>query len=192
MKLGVHAKRDYAAQILDQELRASHAGETGAVFIYRGALAANALLKPFRSKSTHLALQSFATQHLKTEQAHVALFEGDLPHFRGSFFLIFWMVAGFLTGFVPGLLGANWFYYTIFCVERFVDEHYESQCAGLATLGAQYRDVITTFTHCQQEEQHHRDEALNAMTQKPNQAMKIWGAMVDIGSKIAVSVAKRI
>ena len=192
MKSEVQVKRDYAAQILDQELRASHAGETGAVFIYRGALAAHALLKPFRSKSTYNALHAFATQHLKTEQSHVALFEEDLPNFRGSFLLIFWMIAGFLTGFIPALLGANWFYYTIYCVERFVDEHYESQCADLATLGAQYHDVVTTFTQCQQEEQHHRDEALDAMTRKPNRAMKVWGAMVDIGSKLAVSVAKKI
>ncbi|WP_421131651.1 demethoxyubiquinone hydroxylase family protein [Alteromonas sp. A079] len=192
MKAGAHVKRDSATQQLDQELRASHAGETGAVFIYRGALAANILMKPFRSNSTYSRLQSFATQHLKTEQSHVAMFENELPHFRGSFLLLFWIVAGFVTGFLPTLLGANWFYYTIYCVERFVDEHYESQCAGLATLGAQYRDVVTTFRQCQQEEQHHRDEALNAMTRPPNKVMKMWGAMVDNGSKVAVSVAKRI
>ena len=54
---------------LRKDLRSDHAGETGAVMIYKGILAV----------SHDPALRSFACTHLKTEQKHLALFDSWLP-----------------------------------------------------------------------------------------------------------------
>ena len=50
------------------EMRSNHAGETGAVWIYKGILAL----------SFDAEIRSFAEHHLATEQEHLAFFEGWL------------------------------------------------------------------------------------------------------------------
>ena len=57
---------NYAKQV-DKELRASHAGETGAVWIYRGALFAEFVLKLVNLSGTNNEAQPFIHEHLKTE-----------------------------------------------------------------------------------------------------------------------------
>ncbi|WP_420933032.1 demethoxyubiquinone hydroxylase family protein [Alteromonas sp. A081] len=200
---------DNSISIVDKELRASHAGETGAVWIYRGALTADFLVSivtglwaklssPIQSrkqkeeqKRNH-SVSSFASEHLVTEKNHLDIFENHMPPFRGSYMLLLWMVAGFITGFLPRVLGRNWFFYTIYCVEYFVDEHYEAQCRLLESVETAPFDVLEKCRQCQLDEQSHRDEAYNAMTTPPTHAMKLWGKMVGKGSAIAVVVAKKI
>ncbi|MEM7610905.1 MAG: demethoxyubiquinone hydroxylase family protein [Pseudomonadota bacterium] len=54
---------------LARELRSDHAGETGAVWIYRGLLAA----------SRNPELRAFAEEHFEAERQHLAFFESWLP-----------------------------------------------------------------------------------------------------------------
>ena len=168
------------------ELRASHAGEMGAVWIYRGVLMANV----FR-RDTDIA--RFAAHHLETEKRHLAGFENRLHFFRGSVLLFFWALAGFATGFLPALLGRNWIYYTIYCVESFVDKHYHSQIKMLGTddhpLTVMMLDAIKSY---HQDEQSHRDEALHAVTKPPTTSMKIWGWLIEKGSEAAVALSRVI
>jgi ubiquinone biosynthesis monooxygenase Coq7 len=183
---------------VDKELRASHAGETGAVWIYRGALTAEFLVSLVSfSRSPHknnkaLSVKAFANEHLQTEKTHQSIFENEMPAFRGSYMLLLWMVAGFLTGFIPRILGRNWFFYTIYCVEYFVDQHYEAQCCLLENVDPLPSEVLRKFRQCQQDEQSHRDEAYQAMTSTPSFTMKLWGKIVGKGSAAAVAVAKLI
>lgn len=168
------------------ELRASHAGETGAVWIYRGVLMANV----FR-RDTDIA--RFAAHHLETEKRHLAGFENRVHFFRGSVLLFFWALAGFATGFLPALLGRNWIYYTIYCVESFVDQHYRAQ---FALLGQNSHPVITVFIHEMREfhadEVSHQNEARAKMTRQPSAAMRLWGKAVGLGSAVAVGLARRL
>ena len=166
------------------ELRASHAGETGAVWIYRGIL-----LIEFFSRDT--PLRQFARHHLQTEKRHLAGFEHIIHHFRGSILLPVWCIAGLLTGAIPALLGRNWVYYTIFCVETFVDEHYAHQFKVIERdthpITEKFRNEMHNF-HA--DEQQHRAEALNAMTCAPTRPMQIWGKLIKSGSGVAVSLAR--
>ena len=73
------------------ELRASHAGETGAVWIYRGIL----LVNRFKRDAE---IETFAKHHLATEKDHLTQFENLIHRFRGSALLIIWMFAGFMMG----------------------------------------------------------------------------------------------
>ena len=183
---------DNHAKQVDKELRASHAGETGAVWIYRGALFAECVLKLVNLSGTKSEAQPFIHEHFKTERRHLAVFENEMPLFRGSFILPLWIASGFITGFIPRLCGINCFYYTIYRVEQFVDSHYEEQCKRISALPIPPSNVINRFRQCQADEQHHRDEALLLMTKRPSLLMKLWGAAVEKGSSIAVAIAKVI
>lgn len=168
------------------ELRASHAGEFGAVWIYRGILFVNAFKKDED-------IQAFAQHHLATEKVHLAGFETHIHEFRGSLLLFAWGLAGFFTGVLPSLFGRDWVFYTIFCVESFVDEHYREQ---LAILNHDNSPLIKEFSHQMKsfhaDELAHRDEAKALMTKPENQLMHLWGALVGRGSGFAVKVAKLI
>jgi hypothetical protein len=94
-----------------RELRSDHAGETGAVFIYRGVLAV-------AKRRGDEELIVFATRHATTEAEHLRLIEGWLPPRQRSRLLGPWKLAGWLTGALPALAGRRALYATIAAVER--------------------------------------------------------------------------
>jgi ubiquinone biosynthesis monooxygenase Coq7 len=168
------------------ELRASHAGETGAVWIYRGIL----LVNRFKRDSD---IETFAKHHLATEKEHLSQFENLIHRFRGSALLLIWIFAGFMMGVLSAILGKNWVYYTIFKVESFVDVHYRQQITALSELEfLDKSEIISMMKVCNADEEAHRDEAFNAMTIKPSMAMCVWGKLVATGSHCAVVIAKLI
>ena len=96
---------------LTAELRSDHAGEFGAVRIYRGILAV----------TRDPALRAFAERHGETEQSHLDLIETLLPVAQRSRLLPLWRLAAWLTGALPALFGTGAVYATIDAVETFVD-----------------------------------------------------------------------
>ncbi len=169
-----------------QELRSDHAGELGAVQIYRGILAV--------TRNEQLIL--FANMHMATEIDHLAQIEAWVPIARRSRLLLAWSVAGWLTGALPALFGANAVYRTIAAVETFVDQHYQSQLNLIDTIPAnpQLQALRGLLAKCQQDEIHHRDEALacsEARAENPSLLMRCWLFCVSQGSAGAVAFAKR-
>lgn len=170
------------------ELRTDHAGETGAVWIYRGVLAI----------TRDAALREFAQRHLATEQEHLRLVCELVPPQQRSWLLGPWRIAGFMTGALPALFGPRAVYGTIAAVETFVDRHYEDQIRALDGRPeyAALRELLLT---CQADECHHRDEAA-ALTRvagggsppKPGAVLRLWCAVVGWGSETAVKIARRI
>jgi ubiquinone biosynthesis monooxygenase Coq7 len=134
-----------------RELRSDHAGETGAVFIYKGITA----VARWRQDAQLLA---FARQHGDTEAEHLRLMEDWLPAERRSRLLVPWRMAGWLTGALPALFGRRAVYSTIAAVETFVDVHYQQQINHLQQHGGP-DGLLPLLLHCQADEQHHRDEA---------------------------------
>jgi demethoxyubiquinone hydroxylase (CLK1/Coq7/Cat5 family) len=168
---------------LARELRSDHAGETGAVQIYRGILAL----------ARDPALRRFAEHHLATEQRHLARLEALQPAVPRSRLLALWRPAGWLTGALPALFGPRAVYATIAAVETFVDHHYAQQIeaidrdperAGLAPLRALLAD-------CRGDELRHRDEALAANPARGPFA-RAWARLVGLGSAAAVAAARRL
>jgi ubiquinone biosynthesis monooxygenase Coq7 len=164
------------------DLRSDHAGETGAVFIYRGILAV----------SRDADVRDFATRHLATEQRHLDLIEEILPPSRRSLLLPIWRIAGFLTGWLPALAGRRAVFATIEAVETFVDHHYAEQIAKLAPTGEEGA-LRRLLEECQGEEIHHRDEAAAALGGvPPGVLLRGWAWLVGFGSASAVAAARRI
>lgn len=166
---------------LVRELRSDHAGETGAVMIYRGILAV----------TRDTGLRDFAARHGATEQGHLDLLEDLLPPAQRSRLLPIWKVAGFLTGALPALFGPRAVHVTIDAVESFVDHHYQQQLDRL-DAEAIHPEIRALLAHCQAEEIHHRDEARDLHGGATGALLRAWGRIVGAGSSAAVVAAKRI
>lgn len=164
------------------DLRSDHAGEAGAVMIYRGVL----------SVARDPSLRAFATHHLETELGHLAVIEAHLPAAHRSRLLPAWRVAGWLTGALPALFGPSVVYATIAAVETFVDAHYTEQLVRLDAMPADTaRGALRAeLDRCREDELRHRDEALRAGP-AAGPLVRLWTAMVGAGSAGAVALARR-
>lgn len=188
---------------LMRELRSDHAGETGAVMIYRGILAV----------TRDSALRAFALHHLETEQMHLALVNDVLPARWRSRLLPLWRLSGWLTGALPACFGARAVYATIEAVETFVDRHYAAQVTMIdallepaapaadprgteIALDAQTRIDLQRLRdlleQCRLDEVAHRDDAAARWDGRGNGRLKAWRLMVGSGSSIAVSICRRL
>jgi ubiquinone biosynthesis monooxygenase Coq7 len=163
------------------ELRSDHAGETGAVYIYRGILAL------CRDPAT----RSFAEEHLKTEEVHLDAFERWLQPQHKSILIPLWRIAGWTLGAVSLLGGRRGVFLTIEAVETFVVQHYQQQLDAigdseeLATVGA----LLARFMH---DEDHHRDDAAQRKIGEPGVIARLWTGVVGGGSAGAVVVSRRV
>lgn len=163
------------------DLRSDHAGETGAVWIYKGMLCV--------SRDTRV--REFASHHLQTEAKHLDIMAAILPPLRRSWLLIPWRVAGFVTGALPALFGQRAVFATIAAVETFVGEHYQRQIDALSHR-AEYAALRQMLVECQSDELAHRDEAQGYLTRAPGGLLAVWCAAVGRGSAIAVMFARRL
>ena len=156
------------------ELRTDHAGELGAVWIYKGIL--------FVTKDKEL--REFAEEHLATESQHFRFFQEGLPRAYQSLLSPVWKMAGWMLGAIPALFGRNVVYNTIDAVETFVVQHYEEQ---LNLMPSGLRVVLERFMH---EEGNHRDEA--AVKSQSRNQLRWWRKIVGAGSALGVRVSRRL
>jgi demethoxyubiquinone hydroxylase (CLK1/Coq7/Cat5 family) len=172
------------SKYLERELRSDHAGETGAVFIYRG-------ISAVATRRGDPELIEFAKRHGETEAEHLRLVEDWLPPSKRSRLLGPWRVAGWLTGALPALAGRRAVYATIAAVETFVDQHYQQQIDHLRQHPGP-DGLLKLLERCQADERHHRDEA-TALARQPNPwLLRAWCAIVGAGSAAAVVLARRV
>jgi len=180
---------DWSPEI-EGDLRTDHAGETGAVSIYRGILAV----------SRDAEVRAFAARHLETESAHLERIEAVLPAGARSRLLPAWRLAGWLTGALPALAGPRAVHATIHAVETFVDLHYREQLDRIDALDPDRGDprlqsLRALLDACREDEVAHRDEAAAAFDAQPRPAgwlLRTWSAIVGSGSAAAVTVCRRI
>lgn len=161
------------------ELRTDHAGETGAVEIYRGILAL--------TRDEHLV--AFARAHMQTELSHLEEISRLVPPARRSILLPLWKLLGWLTGAIAVMLGRNATFTTIEAVETFVDRHYQAQVDRLRQEGCEPA-IMDLLDRLRRDEVHHRDDARNRRTSTPTRSLKAWTGLVGAGSRVAVHLAR--
>ena len=142
-----HGQLTYSTCI-ERELRSDHAGETGAIYIYKGVIAVAKLRKDQE-------LISFAQDHGATEAEHLQLIESVLEAKHRSRLLRSWRIAGWLTGAIPVLFGRKAVYATIASVETFVEQHYQQQIDCLQKNGG-YDEFLKLLMRCQADEINHK------------------------------------
>ena len=163
------------------DLRSDHAGEMGAVMIYRGILAV----------SRDSGVREFALHHLATEESHLQRITALLDASQHTRLLPLWRVMGWLTGALPAMLGANSVFVTIEAVETFVDHHYQEQLNRIDPEG-KFADIRMILADCQADEIAHRDEARGLATQARGPLLSLWALVVKSGSAAAVWAARRV
>ena len=173
---------------LVSDLRTDHAGETGAVMIYRGILAT----------TRDAAVRGFAQDHLATEAAHLAAIEQLLAPRHRSRLLPLWRAAGWLTGALPACVGPRAVYATIEAVETFVDHHYTEQIESIDRLdpGRAQESLQALRGHLHSfraDEIDHRDDAaarFDRHASPPSPMLRLWIWAVGAGSRGAVKICR--
>ncbi len=182
-----------------RELRTDHAGETGAVMIYRGVLAV----------ARDPGVRDFAARHLETELRHLALLERVVPPRWRSRLLPLWRLAGWITGALPALAGPRAVYATIQSVETFVDHHYSAQVQRMDQLlhgeadgagkdgpgaggWAELKELRHLLEECRRDEVEHRDDAASRWEERAGPVLGAWRLVVSGGSKAAVGVCRHL
>lgn len=168
---------------LERELRSNHAGETGAVFIYKGIAAIAKIRKD-------MELLTLAKEHGATEAEHLTLIESVLANKLQSRLIVLWRIAGWLIGALPALAGRNAVYATIAAVETFVEKHYQSQIDYLQEDVAN-NGLLKLLMRCQADEIAHQNEARVMIASPMSLTLRIWCSVVQFGSSSAVTVARR-
>lgn len=161
-------------------LRSDHAGETGAVYIYRGILAVTG----------DDSVRQFARHHLAAEEQHLKRMNHILIPEQRSRLLPVWRLAGWLTGALPAVFGATSVYRTIDAVESFVDQHYAKQIVALRERPAE-RQLVAILEDCRLDEVAHRDDARSRLG-RPGILGQIWSGIVSVGSRVGVFLASRV
>ena len=133
---------DFSAQQLSL-LRSDHAGEIGAVNIYRGIL--------WCARDPEIV--AFAQCHLKTELKHLSLVETILTSEHRSLFSPLWVMAGRVLGVLGVLGGKSFLFSTIASVEEFVVDHYIQQ---YPFFSGGVKDLLVEMT---EDEDAHREDA---------------------------------
>lgn len=134
------------------EMSSNMAGETGAVWIYRGALDACRI----SGKRMSPKVTDFANRHIQAEQRHLDVIKAVLSlesesarkeesrqRRKYTSLLPIWRAAGWTLGFLPTFFGKGpWLYHTVEAVESFVEEHYGAQ---IEYLKGNWVDVKNQF-----------------------------------------------
>ena len=173
--------RESKPQWLIADLRSDHAGETGAIWIYKGILLT----------TSEEALKEFATDHLTTELSHLEKIESFLDKKDRSVLIPLWKILGFLTGALPAIFGSSAVFATISAVESFVVLHYQSQIHRLQNENI-HPVICNTLQNCCDDEAKHEAEATSLLLSQPGSLLCMWCRLVSAGSKIAVKLARVI
>jgi len=150
------SKRRPAQTTAEKMIKVNHAGENGAVNIYR----AQRLVALIRAPSVRGQL----TVHQAHEEAHRRLFGNWLARngVRRCVSYHLCGLGGFALGFVTGAMGANAIAATTFAVENVVLEHLDEQISYLSINDPSACDCVRAILR---DEQDHHDQAEHDLDQ---------------------------
>lgn len=132
-------------------LKVNHAGEFGAINIYR----AQILVSKFLRRDYTALLAEFLTD----EERHLEIFWTEIQRRNGIKCKSYWLcgIGGYFMGFISALLGKRGVMACTWAVESVVTEHLENQLSYLQSVGD-----TTAFEAVKaiiEDEEHHRDLA---------------------------------
>jgi ubiquinone biosynthesis monooxygenase Coq7 len=169
----------------EEMLRVDHAGEFGAVNIYRGQLA---VFERQHGKDRIVGqLKEMAGQ----EQDHLDAFDKMLMAggVRPTVLSPVWNAAGFALGVGTALLGEKAAHACTEAVESVIEEHYGDQVAELTEAGE--TELAARMAKFQEEEVAHKDLATaEGAAQAP--AYPLLSAAIRAGCRLAIRISEKI
>lgn len=176
--------RGATAQRLAEILRVDHAGELGAVQIYRGQ---RAVLGDGAAQS-RIAGQ---LEHMEAQEAvHLARFEQLLTErrVRPTLMTPLWRLAGFGLGAATALMGEKAAHACTEAVETVIEEHYAGQIAELAEQDPELAAELSRF---RDEELEHRDLAVDEGARE-TPGYGLLSAVIRAGCRTAIRISEKI
>lgn len=169
---------------LAEILRVDHAGELGAVHIYRGQRAVFAQAKG-REKIT-----ADLTEMEGHEAVHLARFDKLLNEgkVRPTAMAPLWRVAGFALGAGTALLGEKAAHACTEAVEDVIEKHYAGQIAELEGRDPELAAELSKF---RDEELAHRDHALSEGAQEAP-GYPVLAAVIRAGCRAAIKISEKL
>jgi ubiquinone biosynthesis monooxygenase Coq7 len=173
-----------SATRLAEILRVDHAGELGAVHIYRGQ---RAVLRSARGQGNLAADLQTTEAH---EARHLARFDALLNEHktRPTLLAPLWRAAGFALGAGTALMGDKAVHACTEAVESVIEAHYADQIAELTERSPDLAAELSVF---RAEELAHRDDAL-AQGAKDAPGYGVLSAVIRAGCRAAIRVSERI
>jgi ubiquinone biosynthesis monooxygenase Coq7 len=165
-------------------LRVDHAGELGAVHIYRGQQAV------FGASKAHAEITADLSEMEGHEAAHLKAFDALLTErgVRPTLLTPFWRLAGFALGAGTALLGEKAAHACTEAVESVIEDHYAGQIAELSHREPALAADLSTF---RDDELAHRDRAIDAGA-KDAPGYPILAAAIRAGCKLAIKVSEKL
>lgn len=166
-------------------LRVDHAGEYGAVAIYRGQLAV------FGRQAGRERITGQLTEMAQQEQAHLDAFDTLLAsgQVRPTALSPVWNAAGFALGAATALLGEKAAHACTEAVETVIEEHYGDQVAELEAAGD--TELAAKLSKFRDEEVAHKDlAAAEGAAQAPG--YPILSALIRTGCRIAIRISEKV
>ena len=175
---GAYARR------MAEILRVDHAGELGAVHIYRGQTAVFSRARGGERMAEHMA------EHEVGEQVHLAAFDAILTreNVRPTVFAPLWRLAGFALGAGTALMGEKAAHACTEAVESVIEQHYAEQ---IAEVSAREPALAAELTRFRDDELEHRDHAVaEGAREAPGYA--VLSAVVKAGCRVAIRVSEKL
>ncbi|MEM6650440.1 MAG: demethoxyubiquinone hydroxylase family protein [Pseudomonadota bacterium] len=172
------------ASRLEEMLRVDHAGEYGAVNIYRGQRAVFDAL-PHKARIAGLLEEMEAG-----EAHHLSTFDRLLQerNIRPTLFAPLWNAAGFALGAGTALMGEKAAMACTSAVESVIEQHYGEQ---IEELGEDEAELKATITQFREEELEHHDTAIDEGAED-TPLYGLLKTVIGAGCKAAIKVAEKI
>ncbi len=169
---------------LAEKLRVDHAGELGAVWIYRGQ---RAVFDAARGKADIAGQLQEMEGH---EAVHLQAFDALLNarQVRPTLMTPLWRLAGFALGAGTALLGEKAAHACTEAVETVIEGHYAEQIRDLSLREPELADQLATF---RADELAHRDHAIAAGAQSAP-GYGLLSAVIQAGCRAAIKMAEKV
>jgi ubiquinone biosynthesis monooxygenase Coq7 len=176
--------RGAAAARLAEILRVDHAGELGAVSIYRGQRAV------FGGAAGKGAISSQLEEMEGHEAEHLAAFDRLLTErgVRPTALAPFWRAAGFMVGAATALMGEKAAHACTEAVETVIEQHYAGQ---IAELQARDPALAADLAKFRDDELAHRDTAV-AQGARDAPGYGLLSGAIQAGCRAAIRISEKL
>jgi len=173
-----------AEQRLAEILRVDHAGELGAVHIYRGQRAV------FGAAKDREDIEGQLREMEGHEAVHLAAFDRLLNTHgvRPTVFTPLWRMAGFALGAGTALMGEKAAHACTEAVETVIEQHYAGQIAELQNRDPALAADLTQFRN---DELSHRDHAVEHGAREAA-GYPLLSAVIQAGCRVAIKLAEKL
>jgi ubiquinone biosynthesis monooxygenase Coq7 len=169
----------------EEMLRVDHAGEYGAVQIYRGQRAVFGRL-PHKRRMTELL-----TEMEEGEKKHLEAFDRLLAErgARPTLLAPLWNAAGFALGAGTALMGEKAAMACTSAVESVIEGHYQEQVDELE--GAGEEELRSTFAEFREDELGHHDTAIAEGAEEAF-GYGLMRRVIEAGCRVAIKVSEKV